>query len=488
MKMNGRNSAIKMLGLMALLTFWLATDLRAQMQLAADLSGDELVEGYLIGDKVRIKEVLVKGSPDAIGLFESVKGMPHFSKGMVLSTGKATDIASANDNPKLSTLNEKGGDRYLDGLSNNRTFDAVSVEFDLMCARDSLSLRFFFGSDEYNEYVGNTFGDVFGIWITGPGLGRGVNLAKLDSGEPISVNSVNYNKNRQYYLDNNPFNLNGRRHPPAEAKLDKTVLNAFQFDGYTTVFERGIKVKPKETYHIKIAIADAGDGTLDSGVFLEAGSLQSEEQLWRIRRREEMERQRIADSIAAVRAYEDSIRVAKYIADSIRQVQFEDSLRAAMELLEEENQNSGTGELENNSGTEDQNHNPGSEEPVDNWKEPDFEEEPPNSTVFPAGLKKFQVEFKGTEIEIPSEARLKLRNLAGHLESGKFPNRDVEIFLHEGDSGEATLRLNSVKYYLIGAGLQESRIHVNENPPSYIKTPDRSDWSAGPFLQIMVTE
>jgi gliding motility-associated-like protein len=45
-----------------------------------------------------------------------------------------------------------------------------------------------------------------------------------------------------------------------------------QYDGITTVLTAWLKVIPCVTYHLKLAIADAGDGILDSGVFLEANS------------------------------------------------------------------------------------------------------------------------------------------------------------------------------------------------------------------------
>ena len=43
----------------------------------------------------------------------------------------------------------------------------------------------------------------------------------------------------------------------------------------TFVFTAWYVVQPCSTYHIKLAVADAGDGALDSGVFLEKGSFSS---------------------------------------------------------------------------------------------------------------------------------------------------------------------------------------------------------------------
>ncbi|MBS1497206.1 MAG: choice-of-anchor L domain-containing protein, partial [Bacteroidetes bacterium] len=49
----------------------------------------------------------------------------------------------------------------------------------------------------------------------------------------------------------------------------------FTHDGHTTVLTAFQKVQPCQSYHLKLVIADVGDGEYDSGVFLEAKSLSS---------------------------------------------------------------------------------------------------------------------------------------------------------------------------------------------------------------------
>ncbi|HRD38464.1 MAG TPA: choice-of-anchor L domain-containing protein, partial [Bacteroidia bacterium] len=41
------------------------------------------------------------------------------------------------------------------------------------------------------------------------------------------------------------------------------------YDGFTTPLTASVNVTPCQTYHLKLAIADAGDCDYDSGVFLE---------------------------------------------------------------------------------------------------------------------------------------------------------------------------------------------------------------------------
>ena len=45
-----------------------------------------------------------------------------------------------------------------------------------------------------------------------------------------------------------------------------------EYDGYTTVLTATANVAPCQTYHIRMVVADIGDGILDSGVFLKANS------------------------------------------------------------------------------------------------------------------------------------------------------------------------------------------------------------------------
>ena len=74
--------------------------------------------------------------------------------------------------------------------------------------------------------------------------------------------NVNANTNSQYYIDNGD--------EPGE-----TGGATVSYNGFTTVLTAMAVLTPCETYHIRLAIADGGDGLYDSAVFLEAGSFTS---------------------------------------------------------------------------------------------------------------------------------------------------------------------------------------------------------------------
>ena len=107
-----------------------------------------------------------------------------------------------------------------------------------------------FGSDEYNEYVGASFNDVFGFFLDG------VNIALIPgSTTPVSINNVNQSQNAQLFKNNSPNDLS----VPTPFGIEA--------DGFTVVLTATADISPGQ-HHIKLAIADAGDTAVDSWVFL----------------------------------------------------------------------------------------------------------------------------------------------------------------------------------------------------------------------------
>ncbi|GAX11810.1 hypothetical protein FisN_7Lh196 [Fistulifera solaris] len=197
------------------------------------------------------------GAPGCAGLFtggSSVSGLTLPESGVILSSGRVVDIAGPNNAPNTQTNFNRPGDANLNSLIPGfSTLDACVLQFDFQCgagqvATLDLAFEYVFGSEEYLEYVGRAFNDVFGFFL------NGVNIALLpDNVTPVSINSVNQNINSVYFNNNSggAFNI--------------------EADGLTTkLTAQGI---PKSgTNTIKLAVADAGDGILDSWVLLEGGS------------------------------------------------------------------------------------------------------------------------------------------------------------------------------------------------------------------------
>ena len=249
-------------------------------------TADYLVREILLGNGVLVGNVKFTGQKHAIGLYADPTAQTGIEEGIVLTSGNAFYVLGPNKTPRSGWASNAAGDEQLDRIARGKTYDAAVLEFDFVTVSENLSFEFVFGSEEYLEYVGSKFNDVFAFFINGPGVDH-QNIATLPGQEatPITVNTVNNQLNKKYYVDNaftnvtDPFVWDVRNRKVVENKnyLKEEVppMYNIQFDGFTTVLTAKCQVVPNEVYHIKIAISDVGDGILDSGVFLKGGSFKS---------------------------------------------------------------------------------------------------------------------------------------------------------------------------------------------------------------------
>lgn len=236
----------------------------AQIVTDGSLTPSQLVTNVLLGPGVIASNITYTGAADAIGKFTG--GMTGtitlgFDSGVVMTTGTILNNGSGPQGPNNSTGagldNQQPGDPYLDGVANATTHNAAILEFDFIPEADSIKFRYVFGTEEYMEYVSGGFADVFAFVLSGVTVTLApTNIALIpQTSTPVTALNVNANVNSQYYVDN--------ENPPG---------TCVQYDGFTTVLVAQYPVQCGETYHIKLAIADALDGIVDAGVFLEAGS------------------------------------------------------------------------------------------------------------------------------------------------------------------------------------------------------------------------
>lgn len=290
--------------LFLLIPFLISTHLHAQLAVQSDgYSPDQLVRDVLMGTGVEASNVSFTGTDVQRGYFDGSNSNIGIGSGVVLSTGNIKVGVGPNDagdttlpydsgcgvpEPNLP-MSQQGpgglclpGDDDLNALLppnvNTQTLDAAVLEFDFIPQYDNVIFNYVFASEEYPEYVCSIFNDVFGFFISGPKPDGGMydkeNIATIPGTPlPVAINTVNPGVPgseavggtcsggtgslffSSYYVDN--------------------ASNSVQFDGFTTNLQATAKFVPYETYHIKLAVADAGDGVWDSAVFLEANSFKS---------------------------------------------------------------------------------------------------------------------------------------------------------------------------------------------------------------------
>ena len=94
---------------------------------------------------------------------------------------------------------------------------------------------------------------------------------------PVAINNVNHQTNSAFYQGNIPAGSGQLTDPDCAGHpiSGPPATNDNEFDGFTVPLIATAVVIPCSTYHIKLAIADVGDGIFDSAVFLRANSFDS---------------------------------------------------------------------------------------------------------------------------------------------------------------------------------------------------------------------
>ena len=193
-----------------------------------------------------------------------------FVSGLVMTTGNVSVAAGPNSSGgSTSAVSNPYSETQLSSLATSSINGSASLEFDFIAMADEFAFNYIFGSEEYCEYVNSSFNDVFAFFLTGIDpvtfavTTKNVAIIPGTVNTPVSINNVNSGNpcgsggaNTAYYI-NNPSG------------------NGVEYDGYTTSLAAQAVILSCQTYHMKLAVANVGDNSLDSGVFLEEGSFYS---------------------------------------------------------------------------------------------------------------------------------------------------------------------------------------------------------------------
>ena len=254
--------------------------LTAQVEVNSTLTPEQYVNDVLLGTGVEATNVVFTGSPVQIGEITGFDPAEFpIEAGLILSTEVANNPANVDDGCVDEFIDdnlEVSGDNDLLTIANSvppligQNFsvgsvnDVCAIEFDFVATGDTIRFNYVFGSDEYLAWINSQYNDIFGFFLSGPGINgpytdNAINLAEVPGSDPqlaITISSVNNVTNAAYYVDN-----------PGNDVLCQ--------NGYTVKLTAESEVECGETYHIRLAIADGSDTALESIVILESGSFES---------------------------------------------------------------------------------------------------------------------------------------------------------------------------------------------------------------------
>jgi hypothetical protein len=240
-------------------------------QLSRSLRAKDLVAELIdtTNSQITISRTRHRGAYQAFGIFSG--GMADglgIESGVILTTGKVTNAIGPNSCYKTTTVNRRSGDSNLQTLGQGTTYDAAALEFDFIPQGDTLKFEYVFASEEYHEWVGSKFNDVFAFFLDNQ------NIAIVPkSSTPVAINTINKWSNSQYYHDNEyPFPSSVTDYNTNRCSPGNNTSFLTEFDGFTTVLTAVAKVTPGKRHHMKLVIADRGDFSLDSAVFIKGKS------------------------------------------------------------------------------------------------------------------------------------------------------------------------------------------------------------------------
>lgn len=193
-----------------------------------------------------------------------------FDEGVILSTGKVSNVLGPNSAANKSTAFSSTAVQDPD-LGNN-VFDPVKFSFTVIPDNEVLVIDFVFGSEEYSEYVGAPFNDLARIFVGDQ------NCALTPAGDEVRVNNIHAaqlpSRHHGYDYPNNNDGISN-----TGIYLDNSSASPSfntEMDGYTRRLSCRVAVMTGMPVNVVVSIADIADAKYDSWVFFRADSIRSE--------------------------------------------------------------------------------------------------------------------------------------------------------------------------------------------------------------------
>ena len=231
-------------------------------------SAQQLIEDVLIGNScignVNVTNVVggnFSTNDLSYGYFDSNGSSFPFQSGIVLSTGKLSNVNGPNTTLSDDDANNWNGDPDLEQILNEtNTLNATIIEFEFTAPANQISFRYLFASEEYQEGNSSTcqYSDLFGFLIRPTGTQQYENIALVpNTNTPVKVTTVHpgipgacQEENQAYFGSWNNSNA------------------PINFNGQTAVLTAIANTTPNQTYEVKLVIADEQNYRYDSAVFL----------------------------------------------------------------------------------------------------------------------------------------------------------------------------------------------------------------------------
>lgn len=215
---------------------------------------------------------IVNGAGTQVGIYSNgIAGAGlQLDSGIILTTGDVTESFSTNSETGISLgPGTTFSDADLTAIDANATNDVVVFQFDatLDAFATVLTIDYQFMSDEYNEYACSAFNDIFGYFISGPGITGTQNIALVPgTSNPVTIASINNGSVGGFGDISNCIDLT----QSALFTDNSGGTITMEYDGITNKIRASATgLTPGATYTVKFAIADVADGAFDSSILID---------------------------------------------------------------------------------------------------------------------------------------------------------------------------------------------------------------------------
>ena len=180
---------------------------------------ESLVE-ILVGEGVEYSNVTFSGFDCSAGYFDGTSNL-DFQTGLVLATNGVESITPGGfgvGGGGAGTDADLEEQLQIVNATNTDLNNLIVLEFDFIPNSDAVTFNYIFASNEYQSFTCNDFNDIFGFFLSGPGINgpfsnNAENIALVPdpsdptqyTNTPVIINSVNSGfastAGNEYYCD-----------------------------------------------------------------------------------------------------------------------------------------------------------------------------------------------------------------------------------------------------------------------------------------------
>ncbi|MEZ5705919.1 MAG: DUF4347 domain-containing protein [Burkholderiaceae bacterium] len=256
--------------------------------------GELALANAIMGAGVTVTSATYSGGANQAGIFTTGAGLQfgnnilEFTEGAIFTTNTNTSSVGGTNTQAGLSSDAPGVDGDADFVALSPGYGSFDASFIVIhftpdvfpgaSVGDTgrMTASIVFGSEEYNEYVYGGFNDTLGVWV------NGVNVATVPNGLAIGIDTVNdaanFNPaNGSVANDPNPEHTSASFESANQNLYVNNSASAYitQMDGFTVTLSLTFDVTVGVDNTIKLGIADTGDSSYDSWLFVKAESLQT---------------------------------------------------------------------------------------------------------------------------------------------------------------------------------------------------------------------